>query len=84
MHIKKNTRNAISTAYIEGNWIAYLRHDNPDNYKIDVYPLGVCEIADYDINGDPIILFDINNLRTRLSKTYKKIKLSFLTLLMKK
>lgn len=74
MHIKKNTRNAISTAYIEGNWIAYLRHDNPDNYKIDVYPLGVCEIADYDINGDPIILFDINNLRTRLSKTYKKNK----------
>lgn len=74
MHIKRNTRNAISTAYVEGNWIAYLRHDNPDNYKIDVYPLGVCEIADYDINGEPVILFDINNLRTRLGKTYKKNK----------
>lgn len=74
MHIKRNTRNAISTAYIEGNWIAYLRHDNPENYKIDVYPLGVCEIADYDINGEPVILFDINTLRTRLSKTYKKNK----------
>lgn len=74
MHIKVNTRNAISTAYVEGNWIAYLRHDNPDNYKIDVYPLGVCEIGDYDVNGEPTIIFDINNLRARLNKTYKKNK----------
>lgn len=74
MYVKRNTRNAVSTAYVEGNWIAYLRHENPDNYKIDVYPLGVCEITDYDINGDPVVLFNINNLRSRLSKTYKKNK----------
>lgn len=74
MHIKRNTRNAVSTAYVEGNWISYLRHENPDNYKVDVYPLGVCEISDYDVNGDPVVLFDINNLRSRLSKTYKKNK----------
>lgn len=72
--IHQLTRNAIVTPYVEGNWIAYLRHDDPNNYKVDVYPLGVCEISDYDVNGDPIVLFDINNLRTRLSKTYKKNK----------
>lgn len=72
MKIKENTRNAVTTAYIEGNWIAYLRHESPDNYKIDIYPLGVCEISDYDINGDPVVLFNISNLRSRLSKTYKK------------
>lgn len=72
--IKTLTRNTVSTAYTEGNWIAYLRHENPDNYGVDIYPLGVCEISDYDVNGDPVILFDINNLRSRLSKTYKKNK----------
>ena len=74
MKIKTNIRNAVSTAYVEGNWIAYLRHDNPDNYTIDIYPLGVCEISDYDVNGDPVVLFDTNNLRSRLNKTYKKNK----------
>lgn len=72
MKTKQLTRNAITTSYIEGNWIAYLRHDDPTNYTVDVYPLGVCEISDYNVNGEPIVLFDINNLRSRLNKTYKK------------
>ncbi|RHP47052.1 hypothetical protein [Clostridium sp. AF32-12BH] len=71
---KQLTRNAITTAYIEGNWISYLRHDNKDNYTVDVYPLGVCEISDYNVNGDPIVLFDVSALRSRLNKTYKKNK----------
>lgn len=71
---QKITRNAVTTSYIEGNWIAYLRHDNKDNYTVDVYPLGVCEISDYNVNGEPIVLFDIQSLRSRLSKTYKKNK----------
>ena len=70
--VKQLTRNAVTTSYIEGNWIAYLRHENNDNYTVDYYPLGVCEISDYNINGEPIVLFDINNLRSRLSKTYKR------------
>lgn len=72
--VKQLTRNAVTTSYIEGNWIAYLRHENNDNYTVDYYPLGVCEISDYNINGEPIVLFDINNLRSRLSKTYKRNK----------
>lgn len=74
MKTKQLTRNAVTTSYIEGNWIAYLRHENKDNYTVDFYPLGVCEISDYNVNGDPVVLFDINNLRTRLSKTYKRNK----------
>lgn len=72
--VKQLTRNAVTTSYIEGNWIAYLRHENNDNYTVDYYPLGVCEISDYNINGEPIVLFDINNLRSRLSKTYRRNK----------
>lgn len=72
--VSQLTRTAIITSYIEGNWISYLRHDNPDNYTVDIYPLGMCEISDYNVNGDPIVLVDINNLRSRLNKTYKKNK----------
>ena len=71
---KQLTRNAVTTSYVEGNWIAYLRHENNDNYTVDYYPLGVCEISDYNVNGEPVVLFDINNLRSRLSKTYKRNK----------
>ena len=74
MKTKQLTRNAVTTSYVEGNWIAYLRHENNDNYTVDFYPLSVCEISDYNVNGEPVVLFDINNLRSRLSKTYKRNK----------
>lgn len=74
MRVKQLTRRAITTPYIEGNWISYLRHDSPDNYTVDVYPLGVCELSDYDVNGEPIVLVNISALRNRLSKTYKRNK----------
>lgn len=72
INTKQLIRNSITTTYIEGNWISYLRHETSDNYTVDVYPLGVCEISDYNINGDPVVLFDVNALRTRLNKTYRK------------
>ena len=71
---KRITRNAVSTSYMEGNWIAYLRHEKKDNYTVDFYPLGVCIITDTLYNGEPIVWMDINELRKRLQKTYKKTK----------
>ena len=72
--INQLIRNSITTSYVEGNWISYLRHDNTDNYTVDVYPLGVCEISDYNVNGEPVVLFNITDLRNRLSKAYKRNK----------
>ena len=72
--INQLIRNSITTSYVEGNWISYLRHDNKDNYTVDVYPLGVCEISDYNVNGEPVVLFNITDLRNRLSKAYKRNK----------
>ena len=72
--INQLIRNSITTSYIEGNWISYLRHDNKDNYTVDIYPLGVCEISDYNVNGEPVVLFNIADLRNRLSKAYKRNK----------
>lgn len=72
--VQQLTRNAITTSYVEGNWISYLRHDDKDNYTVDIYPLGVCEITETMVNGEPIIWFNIKELRKRLQKVYRKTK----------
>ena len=74
INIKKIIRDCPTGTYMEGNYVMYLRHDNVDNYQIDVYPLGVVEITDYLVNGDPVVQFNIQQLRTRLQKTYRKNK----------
>ncbi|WP_313069785.1 hypothetical protein [Lacrimispora sp.] len=73
INIKRFIRNSIPTTFDEGNYICYLRHEN-NRYKIDYYPIGVCVLGDYDINGDPIVLFNIRELRSRLQKIYRKTK----------
>jgi hypothetical protein len=72
--LKKVIRSAITTPYCEGTYISYLRHKEKDGYVVDYYPLGVCELSDYDINGEPVVLFNVQELRTRLQKIYKKNK----------
>lgn len=69
--LKSLIRRSITTTYTEGTWISFLRH-NGESYVLDIYPLGVCEISDYEINGEPQVMFNINELKTRLAKTYKK------------
>lgn len=71
--LKRLIRNSVPTTFIEGNYICYLRHED-NRYKVDYYPLGVCEISDYDVNGDPVVLFNIKELRSRLQKVYRKNK----------
>ena len=71
--LKKITRNSITTTYTTGTYIAYLRHED-NNYVVDYYPLGVCEISDYDLNGEPEVLFNVQELRNKLQKIYKKNK----------
>ena len=72
--VQRLTRNAITTSYVEGNWISYLRHEDKDNYTVDIYPLGVCEITETMVNGEPIIWFNVKELRKRLQKVYRKTK----------
>lgn len=72
--VQQLTRNAITTSYVEGNWISYLCHEDKDNYTVDIYPLGVCEVTETMVNGEPIIWFNIKELRKRLQKVYRKTK----------
>lgn len=73
INAKRLIRTSIPTTFVEGNYVCYLRHED-NKYKVDYYPLGVCEISDYDVNGEPVVLFNIKELRSRLQKVYKKTK----------
>lgn len=64
---------AVPQTMLDGNYIMYLRTDG-GNAVIDTYPLGVAEITDYTINGNPIVQINLTEFKNRLKKTYTKTK----------
>lgn len=73
INIKGLLRQCVPITYSEGNHMLYLRNNN-GNYVVDSYPLGVIEVADYSIGGEPYILLNITELKNRLQKVNKKSK----------
>lgn len=71
--IKRQIAEAIPGTLADGTYIMYLRTDS-GNAVIDVYPLGVAEITDYTINGNPVVQINIKEWQSRLKKTYTKDK----------
>lgn len=72
ININNLIRTSIPTTYAEGSYVIYLRNKDNGEYTVDYYPLGVVEISEYTIGGNPVVLFNINELRNRLQKVYKK------------
>lgn len=70
IHIESFIRDAVSRAYSEGNAPMALRIDG-DSAVIDFYPLSICYPSEYKINGNRVLEFDVNELKQRLTKTYK-------------
>lgn len=64
---------AIPMTMLDGNYVMYLRTDG-GNAVIDIYPLGIAEITDYTINGNPVVQINITEFKNRLKKTYTKTK----------
>ena len=71
--ISEIIRDAISIAYLEGNYPMILRIKNGRGI-IDHYPLTLAYPSDYEVNRDSVLEFNIRELRTRLRKTYSKNK----------
>ncbi|MFA6809424.1 MAG: hypothetical protein WCR27_10590, partial [Eubacteriales bacterium] len=73
MDIERVISESLPLCFIEGNYIMYLKKDIKNmNFQVDYYPVGVAEISDYKVGGEPKILVNINELRARLNKMYKK------------
>lgn len=73
INLDKLISKSIPMVYFEGNFIVYLRKDIKNKlYQVDYYPIGVAEIADYNEADEPYVLINMNELRSRLQKIYKK------------
>ena len=73
VRVEQFIREAIITAYIEGNFAAVLRN-NTENWQIDWLPLDIIENSGYESNGNPVLLVGIENLKSALQKTMLKNK----------
>ena len=71
VRIEQFVRDAIITAYMEGNYASVLRN-NAENWQIDWLPLNIIENSGYEDNGNPTLLVNIDNLKTALNKTMLK------------
>lgn len=75
-------RDSTVATYQDGTYIMCLRSSGkpsgngellPD-YVVDAYPIGVAEISQYTVGGDPYVLIDMNTLKSQIRKTYTKTK----------
>lgn len=75
IRLKHLIKECIPITFAEGNCIYCLRtNEDKSEYSVDRYPLGIAIVSDYNLNGNPIIEIDINELQNRLKKIYKKDK----------
>lgn len=77
INLKRLIVMSISTAYRDGTFIACRRKvqsGDSFDYVVDYFPVGVALVSTYDVGGDPYVLIDIAELKTRLQKVYPKTK----------
>ena len=73
VNIQQFINDAIVMGYMEGNYPCVLRNKN-ERWVIDYYPLSIIENSGYEVNGNPVLWVNIDNLKTALSKTMQKKK----------
>lgn len=65
--IKNFISTGVGTAFLEGNFISYLRINAKKNQAVvDFYPVSMVEVTEYSIDGEPAVLFNVRNLKSRL------------------
>lgn len=72
IEIDKLIINNVLKVYTEGNYIFYLKGDVKNGYGIVNYPLDMVEVTNMTIDGENIISFKVNELKSRLSTVLSK------------
>lgn len=73
INIGRLIKNSIPNCYLNGNYYVYFRmNEKTGMYDVTTYPLEMVEVSDYDINGEPVLLFNVKELKRKLSRTIKK------------
>lgn len=70
-------KDCVISTYTEGNFVFYLRGSDDKGYGYVKYPLKIVEVTDRTIDGEPIIVFNVRELKNRLRASinvYGKMK----------
>lgn len=71
--IKKLIRMSIPCTFDYGNYFFYMEPVE-DKYNLHVFPLSVARVAPYRIDGEPVLMIDMDELRTRIEHNMPKRK----------
>ena len=75
INIKKLIRMAIPATFNHGNYFFYMDYSpNKEKYNIHIFPLSVARIAPYRIDGEPVLMIDMSELKSRLEHNLPKRK----------
>lgn len=73
INIKKLIRMSIPCTFDYGNYFFYMEPEK-DKYNLHIFPLSVARVAPYRIDGEPILMIDMDELRTRIEHNMPKKK----------
>lgn len=71
--VKKLIRISIPATFDHGNYFFYMDFSpNQDKYTIHIFPLSIARIAPYRIDGEPVLMIDMTELKNRLEHNLPK------------
>lgn len=73
--VKKLIRISIPATFDHGNFFFYMDYArNKEKYTIHIFPLSIARIAPYRIDGEPVLMIDMTELKNRLEHNLPKRK----------
>lgn len=71
--VKKLIRMAIPATFDHGNYFFYMDYDpNKEKYTLHIFPLSIARVAPYRVDGEPILMIDMTELKNRLEHNLPK------------
>lgn len=71
--VKKLIRISIPATFNHGNYFFYMDYSaNKEKYTIHIFPLSIARVAPYRIDGEPILMIDMTELKNRLEHNLPK------------
>lgn len=71
--VKKLIRISIPATFDHGNYFFYMEYDqNKEKYTIHIFPLSIARVAPYRIDGEPVLMIDMTELKNRLEHNLPK------------
>lgn len=71
--VKKLIRISIPATFDHGNYFFYMDYSaNQDKYTIHIFPLSIARVAPYRVDGEPVLMIDMTELKNRLEHNLPK------------